>query len=382
MNPSQCSQHNEPISHIVKLQYQREMELPREIVEDILSRIPVSEILPHWRQFSPLGVMTLARERDLPLPNSMWPVSKQLEDLVASSNLDLNKRLAIAAGRGDITAVQRMLDLGATYRNSALRAAAREGQLEIIKFLIKESSDFPSIANAAARGGHLEVVEFLISSSINDYKASAYEQALDTAVSRGHHQIVQLLLLASRDYDRLLSVAAGKGHLEVVKLLILSAKKLNQALINAADKGHLEIVKLLLSHGANNYDVAMIAAARGGHAEVVDLLSDKAYSHDAAIKAASGWGHSAVVELLLDKIIDYNAALIDAAREGHEGVMELLLDKATNHNLALVYAAEGNHLGAIRLILSKGRVSDRRPAIAAAATRHRYAALELLETQK
>jgi len=136
--------------------------------------------------------------------------------------------------------------------SEALRLAAENGHLEIVKLLIPVSDPKALDSNAlrcAATKGHLEIVKLLI--PMSDPK-SLDSNALRWAAANGHLEIVKLLIPVSDPKaggSYALQLAATKGHLEIVKLLIpVSDPKAggSYALRLAAENGHLEIVKLLI----------------------------------------------------------------------------------------------------------------------------------------
>ncbi|KAG8352811.1 hypothetical protein FVEN_g9195 [Fusarium venenatum] len=134
-------------------------------------------------------------------------------------------------------------------------------------------------------------------------------------------------------YDNALKAAATKGHYEVVKLLLekdanvnaLELKATMTALQDAAAEGHYEVVKLLLEKGANVnasscYGTALQAAAIEGRYEVVKLLLEKGANVNAsscygtALEAASDRGHNNIVKLLIENGADTDRPLKRARR--------------------------------------------------------------------
>ncbi len=138
------------------------------------------------------------------------------------------------------------------HNSNALRWAATNGHLEIVKLLIPVSDPKAGGSYAlrlAAENGHLEIVKLLIPVS---YPKAHNSYALRWAAENGHLEIVKLLIPVSdpKSLDsNALRWAAAEGHLEIVKLLIpVSDPKAHNsnALRWAATNGHLEIVKLLI----------------------------------------------------------------------------------------------------------------------------------------
>ncbi len=107
-----------------------------------------------------------------------------------------------AATRGNLSLVVRYLALGVDpkYDDSrALRCAAGNGHLEIVKLLLPVSdprADDSSALRCAAEGGHLEIVKLLL--PVSNPKANR-SGALRWASENGHLEVIKLLLPCS-DY--------------------------------------------------------------------------------------------------------------------------------------------------------------------------------------
>lgn len=120
--------------------------------------------------------------------------------------------------------------------------------------------------------------------------------------------------------DTALRNASSRGHLEIVRLLLAAGANVNvkdkilrTALIRASDHGFTEIVQILLDAGAdvNTRDhaacTALIWASISGRTEIVRLLiaagADVNVQDDSGMTAlmhASARGYSEIVKLLLD----------------------------------------------------------------------------------
>ena len=114
------------------------------------------------------------------------------------------------------------------YHNMRLMKAAEKGNIDIVKFMIKEGADVHAY---------------------NDY-------AIKWSSENGHTEIVKLLLENGADiharYDMALRLASLFGHTETIKVLLENGADVhaqnNQALIWANEQGHTETVKLLKSY--------------------------------------------------------------------------------------------------------------------------------------
>ncbi len=170
-----------------------------------------------------------------------------------------------AASSGRLKVVKRLVAQGVNPRTEisiAMRAAAQNGRLETVRFLLPLTNPKAACSqalNLAAENGHLKIVKLLLPAS--DLQADEFS-ALRYAASNGHLDIVKLLLPVSdpkADGSRPLRYAAKNGHLGIVKLLLpLSDPKARGfwALRHAASNGHLEIVEFLLPH--SDYAKALV----------------------------------------------------------------------------------------------------------------------------
>jgi hypothetical protein len=110
-----------------------------------------------------------------------------------------------------------------------------------------------------------------------------YDNALLWAARNGHLEIIKFLVKnganvnARNDYA--LRWAAIYGHLEVCQFFVKNGANVNarndSALRWAAEKGHLEVCQFLVQNGANVHtddDSALRSAAENDHFEVVEYL--------------------------------------------------------------------------------------------------------------
>ncbi|KAL6401079.1 Ankyrin repeat protein [Ilyonectria robusta] len=193
---------------------------------------------------------------------------------------------------------------------SALAAAACEGNIETVQFLVDNGAEvnlrlssgrFGSALAAAAYEGNIETVQFLVDNGAEvnlRLSSGRFGSALAAAAYRGYIETVQFLvdkgaevnlLLSSGSYGSALAAAANGGEIETVKFLVDKGAKVN----------------LLLSSGSCGS--ALAAAASGGYIETVKFLFDKGAEvnlrlltgfYSSALKAANSSGNSAVVEFL------------------------------------------------------------------------------------
>lgn len=271
---------------------------------------------------------------------------------------------------------------------SALTAAARQGDAEQVKALLKElkpncidpdpgydvvysngyrwqKSRARTPLTAAARHGHLEIAKILIDAGAEvDYDAGDHGSPMTEAASAGYNDLLALFIEnggnvneRSQGQGSPLNAAARNGHNETVSFLLEKGADVNyqndgqgSPLNAAARNGYEKTVALLLDNGAkinaqnDGQGSALNAAARNGHVEVAKLLLERGADVDrqtdgqgSALNAAARNGYTDMVGLLLDKGANINrqndgqgSALNAAARNGHVQTVELLLDRGAD----------------------------------------------------
>ena len=242
-------------------------------------------------------------------------------------------------------AVQIMATSTATHL--CIHAAARNGHLAVVKYLIGKLGCNPQIGDnngltplhCACENGHLEVVKFLISDCNCDPQCCTNNglAPLHCACKNGHLQVAKYLAhehKCSPEHGNMngytpLHSAASNGHLNVVKYLIselgcnpqISDNNGSTPLQCACEIGHLEVAKYLitahncsLDHGNNTGYTPLHSAASKGHLEVVKYLTTGVSCYSK----------------IADK--DSKSPLYYAFQNGHLDVVKYLI---TNHNCSI-----------------------------------------------
>lgn len=187
----------------------------------------------------------------------------------------------------------------------AVRWAAQNGYLEIVKYLHENGADITAdndyAVRAAAEEGHLEVVKYL------------HENGADIAAGNN-------LAVIS---------AAGNGHLKVVRYLYENGADLtadrNKAVIYAAEGGHYGIVKYLHENGADitaDGNCAVGAAAEQGRLDIVKYLCENGADFTAdenyALRHAALMGHLDAVKYLHGIGADIINSIVDHGRRSFQ----------------------------------------------------------------
>ena len=161
-----------------------------------------------------------------------------------SATLDIDRRLLTEVRKGDVGAVQDLLDQGAHVNgasgNVPLVEAALGGQTTIARKLIERGAavDIRSAlgntpATAAATSGHLDMLRLLLASKADPNLRTADGWApLQIAARKGHLGMVQELLANGADVDAklpdgntALSWAKSEGYDSIATLLEGAAAK-------------------------------------------------------------------------------------------------------------------------------------------------------------
>ncbi|KAL0336860.1 UNVERIFIED_CONTAM: Ankyrin repeat-containing protein ITN1 [Sesamum calycinum] len=251
--------------------------------------------------------------------------------------------LHLAAQKGDVEAVRQIMGDINDQMLKTLGGAEFDAEVaEIRAAVVNEVNELGETALfTAAERGCIDVVKELLPYSTREgirLKNSSGFDPLHIAASRGHHDIVRILL----EHDPALSKTFGQSNAT--------------PLVSAATKGHLAVVNELLARDSSLLEIprsngknALHLAARQGHADIVEELLKKdpqlARRTDkkgqTALHMAVKGVSCAVVKLLLqaDRAIVMlpdkfgNTALHIATRKKRaEIVNELLLLRDTNVN--------------------------------------------------
>ncbi|KAF8315306.1 ankyrin repeat-containing domain protein, partial [Amanita rubescens] len=340
-----------------------------------------------------------------------WAAANNYKDIVEilmESGVDMKAKadaLVSASQRGNVHIVKLLLDSepSASLRGlmdgeesymmnwkgslaEALNSAASNGHKAIVEMLLESGADMKAktdVAVFASKYPQVHIVQLLLNRSIVELLldegvpgADVYDKALIPALSRGHKDIVKLLLekgacinmYGMKGIPLHVASASNYASADIVRLLLEWGADVDieaggdTALQAASYSGKTDIVQLLLEWGANAniqgdcYGSALMAASDKGHKRIVELLlqwgadvnlhghyfnDDDEESHGSALTIASKWGHKAIAKILLLNGADVNfcdeidghTALIHAAFNNNKDIVEMLLQHGADVNI-------------------------------------------------
>ncbi|WP_264685239.1 ankyrin repeat domain-containing protein [Wolbachia endosymbiont (group B) of Parapoynx stratiotata] len=202
-----------------------------------------------------------------PLDIAAYQKLSDVVEYLKQTQLDLDKKLLIAAKGGDLNKAIDLISKGANVN-------------------VKDNNDDTPLHLAV---GYLDVVKYLISKGANiNAKCKAGKTPLDIAAYQKLSDVVEYLKQTQLDLDKKLLIAAKGGDLNKAIDLISKGANVNDTdtqghtpLHWASWSGHLDVVEYLIVKGANinakcNADGTPLDIARSeGHNDIVEYLKEK-----------------------------------------------------------------------------------------------------------
>jgi ankyrin repeat protein len=201
----------------------------------------------------------------------------------AQSQAERERDLIIAAERGELVVVRRLIQQGVRVNardqrgRTALMAATQRNRVEVARFLIQEGADVNAkdfIQDTpylyAAAEGRIEILKMALAAGADLKDINRYAgTGLIPAAHRGHVEAVKLLLATPIDKDHvnnlgwtalLEAIVLGDGgprHTEIVRLLVEAGANVNLAdrdgvtpLAHARRRNYSEMARILSAKGA------------------------------------------------------------------------------------------------------------------------------------
>lgn len=257
-----------------------------------------------------------------------------------------------AADCNSFSAVEILVEKGANIHGSKryrddlpLECAARNGNLEIIKYFMKRGAKVNSkIVQEAVYKGSLEIVKYLVEEGEYIFHNDNNNNwILGSACCNEDFEVVKYLIERGVVINKgvgVLEAAIRTGDLENLKYVLSKGADINDnidsAVIAASKCDRLEILKFLKEKGLNlktQNNIALVNAARKGNLEMVQYLIEEIGANlkvqdDRPLKLAASNGHLETVKYLLEKGADISsqnyAALEYAKIVGQQKVVEYL----------------------------------------------------------
>ena len=362
-----------------------------------------------------------SRFDDNPLMSALRRIAESIISIFHGKHIELPKEgiksiLCTAAvnhlgsrGAGHLMALQSYGQTQTTHgTDDLLTAAALLGNIKVLEAVLFTGVEITSVSKylgtplqAAAAQGHLEMVLYLLKRGVDGnyvcgddvlFGRESFSDkgtALRSASRRDRRMIVRILLwpaynlkCSGTDYENAVIDAAYAGHTDMVKFLLemgtfpYKSKMLYEILETACRFGHIRLVSNMLAEGLNiqgGGSRALESAAHFGHGQVVRLLSKKGcnpsydYIHHSAIHAAARNGHQEIVQMLLDKGVDVNSdgflrltPLFQAAKTQQLSMMRFLLKNGADLQVgrcgdaAFFRAVNLGHEQVVRLLAEAG----------------------------
>ncbi len=266
----------------------------------------------------------------------------------------------LSAVSGMIEQNPKLLEARNEEQFTVLDSAAKEGHLEMVKFLIAKGADVNAEDNSngtpvrwAACNGSIEIVKELIKAGADlDPSPGKVESPLQCAAGAGHKDVVELLLKHGADINGVdkqgrtgLMDAVSRDRMNVARLLIDKGadvnardKRGNTALIDALDEDDDSYIRLLLNNGADpnledNYlDTPLKRAAGKGNAKYVALLIE----HGADVNLCNERRETPLMTAAYRDLFDTAKLLLDnhadVDRKNRDGktAMDIAIEKKNN----------------------------------------------------
>ena len=227
-----------------------------------------------------------------------------------------------------------------SFARTPLMIAAQRGDIEQARFLLLNANacvDGKALILASSRG-HLEMVDLLLAAGA-DVNATTHKRTWSLI----NAPLLQLYSWFSIEDKTALNYAVKRGHAEIVDKLLQNElayhqstkrESLNRALIYASKRGFAEILKRLLTVREIDVEVTdssqrtpLMRASENGHIEVMKHHTPLWLPTNSHIPK-----HSKIVQLLLERNVDMNkkckkgtTALMYALQKGNKDIARMLM---------------------------------------------------------
>lgn len=293
------------------------------------------------------------------------------------NNKDLKKReittgLIYASKYGNEELVEFFIDLGALMTVDVMIAAAVNGHLNIVKYLIGKEYSTCDLVSIAAKGGHYNVLEYCIMQKL--YKTEDIPKIILNGIEGGNIEIVKYLMGLGIDIDNyghsMLKTSAMYDRLDIFiyleSLEIDITANNNEIIVASCRCGHNKVFEYILTKNVNIMDQIpklLTLMAQYGHVNLakklmtismpqVNILRNMMY-----ISAHNG--HYEFVRYLLESgVAPTYSALIECCEHGNYEIAELLISNGVNvtdgYYECIHVARHYHHDNIVELLLANG----------------------------
>lgn len=249
---------------------------------------------------------------------------------------------------------------------NSIKEAARKGDWELVNKLLSEGASPIWGLVGAIKGRHdhdYDSIEMLIN-KCNNIDNTYWNWAMEAAAKNGNMRLVKRFIkLGADNWDWGLCGAVKSGCDDIIKFFLDLDADVEQGLFAAAKTGNMRLVKYFVELGAKHFSFALANASLKGHFEIVKFLTEKLAKNinedwGWPLGCAVGAGHHEIVNYLLDVGVfdedDYDDALSEAVKIADKYLIDQLISKgASDWNKALRIAASGNHRDLVSFFLEK-----------------------------
>ena len=275
--------------------------------------------------------------------------------LVEEKNADIGNAVEIAICENHPDCVQYLLEKGGKIGKFAILCAAKNEDIKMIDEILKKGGKIDDDAvSAAAQTGNTDVVDFLLQ------KGAKINKAVDVVAGQGKLEMMKYLLeKGGKIYNWL--PAAENGHDNVIKYLVSLGLDINQdngLIRDAIKEGNLKAVKTLVDNGAKigeYYIWDALASWTKDHDDIARYLIEKdGKIKDACLTKAVQKNDLDMVKLIYEKNVRDDAAVCQAAHDGFKEILEYLVEKGEDLDGSVDCAVRGGNLDIVKYLVEKG----------------------------
>lgn len=294
------------------------------------------------------------------------------QNITHNTSNELEELLYIVCKQGSMDELNSLLREGDVNWNIALKGACEGGHLDIIKFVLSNSSsnvDWKIALKIACKKGSNEIVDLIVSNT----PTIDWKMGLQGACEGGHIDLARKIRdkvkdIVPEDLMYAFSEACYLGNVDILRFMVsMGVYSWDDGFTSACLGGYIKIVRTMIMKGVTEWSFGFINACSGGHIKIVKLLYTTGFENikegliEGFNEACLG-GHLNIVKFLLrrdQKGFDWKWAMINACSGGEIGIVQLMickLGKQLAHvwDEGLFQACSKGHISIVKLMIEKG----------------------------